>query len=96
MVRAWRAMKAEGLDVGPGLVVEAPDRLPEVFQDVDQVADDVDVDAADQGLGLDLRDLRLGAVDEHHPVALMAPDQRVSAGRGLPDGPWAVYGPSES
>jgi hypothetical protein len=55
----------EGLVVGPGLVVEAPRGLPQVFQDEDEVADDADLDLAHQGLSLDQSNLRLGAVDEY-------------------------------
>ncbi|GAA1964855.1 hypothetical protein GCM10009838_22790 [Catenulispora subtropica] len=39
---------------------------------MDQVADDLDLHAEHQGLGLDLRDLRLGAVDQHDPIVLVA------------------------
>ena len=40
-----------GLDVGVVFVVERPGRLPHVFEDVHEVADDVSVDAAPVGFG---------------------------------------------
>ena len=47
--------------------MQAPRRLPDVFQHVDEVDHDVDGDAAAGGLGADQVELVLGAVDQDHP-----------------------------
>ncbi len=59
------------LGVGVAFGEEAPGRAPHVFQDVDQVDDDGDVDPSGAGFGLDAVDLVVVAVDQCDPVAPM-------------------------
>ena len=59
------------LGVGIAFGEEAPRRAPHVFQDVDQVDDDGDVDPSGAGFGLDAVDLVVVAVDQRDPVAPM-------------------------
>ena len=56
---------------GLALAEEGPGGLPEVFEDVDEVDDDRDRDAAPGGLGGDGLDLGVVAVDEDGPFALV-------------------------
>ena len=56
---------------GLALVEEGPGGLPQVFEDVDEVDDDRDRDAAGGGLGGDGLDLGVVAVDEDGPFALV-------------------------
>ena len=56
---------------GLALVEEGPGGLPQVFEDVDEVDDDRDGDAAARGLGGDGLDLGVVAVDEDGPFALV-------------------------
>jgi len=51
--------------------MEAPRRLPDVFQHVDEVDHDVDGDAAVGCLGADQVKLVLGPVDQDHPCPLV-------------------------
>src|SRR6266542_2533643 len=66
---------AHGVGGDPGfggrvaVVVEAPGGFPEVFQDVDEVDQDVDRHPAAGGFGLDQLELVAGAVDQHDPGA---------------------------
>src|ERR1035441_8606554 len=53
------------------LVVEGPGGLPQVFEHVDEVDDDRDGDAAAGGPGGDGLDLRVVAVDQDEPFALV-------------------------
>ena len=56
---------------GLALIEEGPGGLPQVFQDVDEVDDDRDRDAAAGGLGGDGLDLGVVAVDEDGPFPLV-------------------------
>src|SRR3984885_8457987 len=51
------AVADPGAGAGAGFGEEGPGGVPEVFQDVDEVADDGEGDAAGGGLGLELPDL---------------------------------------
>jgi hypothetical protein len=52
-----------------GVVVEAPGGLPEIFEDMNKVDQDVDRHAAAGGFGADELQLVAGAVDQHDPGA---------------------------
>ncbi|WP_157751997.1 hypothetical protein [Actinoplanes derwentensis] len=62
--------------------------FPEVFQDVDEVEDQVDPHAAGVGFGVDPVDLVVVAVDQHDPaaqvvrVALLGPVEQSGGHRG--------------
>jgi hypothetical protein len=59
----------EGLGGRIAVVMEAPGGFPQVLEYVDELADDMDRRLAHGGFGLDLLDLRPGAVDQDDPGA---------------------------
>ena len=61
-----------GLGGGVAFVVEAPRGSPQVFEDVDEVDDDGNVDVSLSGFGGDAVDLVVVAVDQRDPAALVA------------------------
>ncbi|WP_425824792.1 hypothetical protein [Streptomyces fractus] len=64
--------------------VEAPARRPQIFEDVNDIDDDVHVDVAETGFGLDQVELMLGAVDQDHPVPAVVPVARLGVVEDLP------------
>jgi hypothetical protein len=64
---------------GLALVEEGPGGLPEVFEDVDEVDDDRDREAAPGGLGGDGLDLGVVAVDENGAHSRLCCGSRRSA-----------------
>jgi hypothetical protein len=58
-------------------------RFPQVFQDMDEVDDDVDADAAGVGFGPDAVDLVVVAVDQGDPGAVVVGVAAVGLGEDL-------------
>lgn len=67
--------------LAPGM--ETPTGRPEVLEDVDDVDDDVNIDAVQAGFGLDQLELMLGAVDQDHPAAAVAGIAGFGVGKDL-------------
>src|SRR5215471_6666140 len=64
-----RPVSNPAFGVGVALVVEAPGRLPQVLQHMDEVDHDRHVDLAGVGFGLDAVELMVVAIDERDPGA---------------------------